>query len=71
MNKLKRNEHVCMGETVFAVLQKKMLIKQKDPCMFTIPCKIGNVGIEQAMCDLGASINLMPLSVYSTLNVGP
>ena len=39
--------------------------------MFTILCKIGNVGLEQAMCDLGSSINLMSLSVYSTLNVGP
>ena len=48
-----------------------MTIKQKDLGMFTIPCKIGNIGIEQAMCDLGASINLMHLSIYSTLNVGP
>ncbi|XP_031096820.1 uncharacterized protein LOC116001056 [Ipomoea triloba] len=34
-----------------------------------IPCKIGNVNVEKAMLDLGASINVMPLSVYSSLNV--
>ena len=39
--------------------------------MFTIPWKIGNVGIKQAMCDLGTLINLMPLSIYFILNVGP
>ena len=60
MNKLKGNEHVYIEEIVSTVLQKTMPIKQKDPGMFTISCKISNVGIEQAMCDLGASINLMP-----------
>ncbi|KAK8535534.1 hypothetical protein V6N12_057050 [Hibiscus sabdariffa] len=39
--------------------------------MFTIPCKIGKVGIKRAMCDLGASINVMPLSVYKTLSADP
>ncbi|KAK8997292.1 hypothetical protein V6N11_020774 [Hibiscus sabdariffa] len=39
--------------------------------MFTIPCKIGKVGIKRAMCDLGASINVMPLSVYNTLSADP
>ncbi|KAL0312960.1 UNVERIFIED_CONTAM: hypothetical protein Sradi_5695300 [Sesamum radiatum] len=26
---------------------------------------------EKAMCDLGASINVMPLSIYESLNIGP
>ena len=39
--------------------------------MFTIPYKLGNDRIEKAMLDLGASINVMPLSIYSSLNVGP
>ena len=71
MNKLKGNERIPMGETISAVLQKKLPVKEKDPGMFVIPCKIGNFGIEKAMCDLGASINVMPLSIYSALNVGP
>ncbi|XP_031105454.1 uncharacterized protein LOC116010268 [Ipomoea triloba] len=68
--KLKGNEMVSMGENVSAVLQKKLPPKCKDPGMFTIPCKIGNVNVDSAMLDLGASINVMPLSVYSSLNVG-
>ncbi|KAK9033725.1 hypothetical protein V6N11_049910 [Hibiscus sabdariffa] len=39
--------------------------------MFAIPCKIGKVGIKRSMCDLGASINVMPLSVYNTLSADP
>ncbi|KAL0364734.1 UNVERIFIED_CONTAM: hypothetical protein Sangu_0571000 [Sesamum angustifolium] len=38
---------------------------------FTIPCKIGLIGIKRAMCDLGASINVMPLSIFESLHVGP
>ena len=39
--------------------------------MFAIPYKIGNVGIKRAMCDLGASINVMPLSVYNKISNEP
>ncbi|KAL7602743.1 hypothetical protein Lser_V15G15410 [Lactuca serriola] len=39
--------------------------------MFTVPCKIGDVTFSSAMLDLGASINVMPYSVYESLNVGP
>ena len=50
--KLKGNEKVSMGENVLAILQKKLPPKCKDPCMFTIPCKIGNTRFELAMLDL-------------------
>ena len=69
--KLRGDEKVHMGENVSAVLQKKLPPKCKDPGMFTIPCKIGSVKIEKALLDLGASINVMPRSIYSSLNVGP
>nr|XP_027124163.1 uncharacterized protein LOC113740845 [Coffea arabica] len=69
--KLKGNEKVHMGENVSAVLQKKLPPKCKDPGMFTVPCKIGNIKIEKAMLDLGASINVMPRSIYNLMNVGP
>ncbi|PIN24395.1 hypothetical protein CDL12_02876 [Handroanthus impetiginosus] len=68
--KLKGNERISVGENVSAILQRKLPPKCKDAGMFAIPCKIGNMGIEKAMCDLGASINVMPLSIYSSLNVG-
>jgi len=37
--------------------------------MFTIPCVIGNHKLEKAMLDLGASINMMALSIYKDLNL--
>ena len=37
----------------------------------TIPCLIANRKVEKAMFDLGASINVMPLSIYKVLNQGP
>ncbi|XP_052887013.1 uncharacterized protein LOC128295466 [Gossypium arboreum] len=65
------NERVNVGENVSTVLQKKVPPKYKDQDMFAIPCEIGNIGIEKAMCDLGASINVMPYSIYKLINVGP
>ncbi|KAG8483734.1 hypothetical protein CXB51_022569 [Gossypium anomalum] len=68
--KLTGNEKVSVGENVSAMLQRKMLAKCKDRGMFTIPCKIGHLGIKKAICDLGASINFMPYSIYESLNAG-
>ena len=69
-SKLQGNERVILGENISAMLQKKLPPKEKGPGIFSIPCKIGNVRLEQAMFDLGASINVMQLSVYSSLNIG-
>ena len=58
-------------QAAFSVLQKKLPQNYSDPGMFSIPCKIRNIDIAHAMCDLGASINVMPLSIYKSLNIGP
>ena len=42
----------------------------KDLGSFTIPCSIGKYEFKKALCDSGASINLMPLSVVQRLNLG-
>ncbi|XP_011079209.1 uncharacterized protein LOC105162787 [Sesamum indicum] len=60
-----------MGENVSAILQRKLAPKCKDLGTFSIPCKIGVIGIKRAMCDLGASINVMPLTIFESFNVGP
>nr|XP_027064430.1 uncharacterized protein LOC113690635 [Coffea arabica] len=65
------DERVIVGENVSAVLQRKLLPKCGDPDMFTIPCTIGNTLIRKAMLNLGASINIMPKSIYTSLNLGP
>ncbi|XP_070039212.1 uncharacterized protein [Nicotiana tomentosiformis] len=42
----------------------------EDPCAFKIPCTIGSANFAKALCYLGASINLMPYSVFKTLGIG-
>ncbi|XP_027099080.1 uncharacterized protein [Coffea arabica] len=68
---LKRDGRVIVGENVSAILQRKLPPKCGDPGMFTIPCRIGNILIGKTMLDLGASINVMPKSIYASLNLGP
>jgi hypothetical protein len=41
--------------------------KKKDPGCPTISCSIGIQYFEQALCDLGASISIMPKAVYDKL----
>ena len=63
-------ETVNLTEECSAILQRKLPQKLKDPGSFTIPCTIGNAIFERALCDLGASINLMPLSIFKRLGLG-
>ena len=52
------------------MFQKKLPRKYKDPCIFSIPCTNGNLRLDKIMLDLGASINVMPKSLYDKLNLG-
>ncbi|GKU88967.1 hypothetical protein SLEP1_g3172 [Rubroshorea leprosula] len=51
-------------------LENKLPPKLKDPGSFSIPCIIGNVNFDKVLCDLGASINLMPFHVFRKLGLG-
>ncbi|WVZ58743.1 hypothetical protein U9M48_008983 [Paspalum notatum var. saurae] len=42
--------------------------QKKDPDSPTIPCSIGNQVFNQALCDLGASVSVMPKIVFDKLN---
>ncbi|CAN6560260.1 unnamed protein product [Malus baccata var. baccata] len=68
--RISNKEVVQVSENVSAVLQRKLPPKCKDPGGFTIPCVIGNTKFEHAMLDLGASINVMPYSIYASMNLG-
>ncbi|CAN6723549.1 unnamed protein product [Malus baccata var. baccata] len=68
--RISNKEVVQVSENVSAVLQRKLPPKCKDPGSFTIPCVIGNTKFEHAMLDLGASINVMPYSIYASMNLG-
>ena len=45
-------------------------MKMQDPGSFTIPCTIGDSEMGKALCDSGANINLMPLSIVKRLSLG-
>ena len=63
-------ETVNLTEECSAIIKRKLPHKLKDLGNFTIPCTIGNSIFERALCDLGASINLMPLSIFRRLGLG-
>lgn len=62
--KMKGNETVKVWENVYAVLQNRLLQKCKDPRVFTFPCKLGNLHVPRAICNLGASISVLPYPCY-------
>jgi len=49
------------------IIQKSLPQKSKDPGSFTLPVTIGNIIIGKTLLDLGASINLMPLSMLKII----
>ena len=53
------------------MLQRKLPQTCKHPGTFTIPYIIRRTRFEKEMLDLGESINMMPYSIYSSLNFGP
>ena len=68
--KLGDYETVVLSKECSAILQKKLPPKLKDPGSFIISCAIGNAVFERALCDLGASINLMLWSIFKKLKLG-
>ncbi|XP_062114339.1 uncharacterized protein LOC133825404 [Humulus lupulus] len=68
--KMEDYETVALTKECSAILQRKLPQKLRDPGSFTIPCTIGNFESMNTLCDLGASINLMPLSVFKRLKLG-
>ena len=59
-----------LTEQVSAIIQCKTLVKYKDPGYPTISVNIGGTCVEKALLDLGASVNLLPYSVYTQLGLG-
>ncbi|XP_049378266.1 uncharacterized protein LOC125843073 [Solanum stenotomum] len=53
-----------------AISMRSLVQKKEDPAAFTISCTIGKMHFAKALCDLGASINLMPLSINKKLGLG-
>nr|GEW07882.1 reverse transcriptase domain-containing protein [Tanacetum cinerariifolium] len=58
-----------VNENFLAVILKKFLEKLGDPGRFLLPCDFLEMDECLALADLGASINLMPLSIWKKLNL--
>ncbi|GKE57888.1 reverse transcriptase domain-containing protein, partial [Tanacetum coccineum] len=67
--KLFELENTPLNENYSAVLLKKLPKKLGDPSKFLIPCDFSKLDECLALADLGASINLMPLSVWKKLSL--
>ncbi|GAV88071.1 hypothetical protein CFOL_v3_31495 [Cephalotus follicularis] len=61
---------VHFTEQVSAVLSNKLPPKLKDPGAPLISCKIGTLLLDRALLDLGASVNILPRSVYDHFGFG-
>ncbi|XP_015571014.1 uncharacterized protein LOC107260808 [Ricinus communis] len=68
--KIEENATVSLTAKCSAILQNKLLKKLGDLGSYSIPVKLGDIEIKKALCDLGASVSLMPLSIYKKLQIG-
>ncbi|XP_075655080.1 uncharacterized protein LOC142625280 [Castanea sativa] len=69
-HKIKVHKKAFLTEQVIAIIQNNRPPKYKDLGCPTISCVLGNSRIEKALLDLGASVNLLPYSVYEQLGLG-
>ena len=64
------NKKAFLTEQVSAVIECKTPVKYKDPGCPTISVNIECFSVEKALLDLGASVNLLPYSMYKQLGLG-
>jgi len=68
--KLNVKKKAFLAKQVSVTLQNNNALKYEDPGYPTISCFIGEHKIERALLNLGASVNLLPYSVFHSLNLG-
>ncbi|XP_057247947.1 uncharacterized protein LOC130590072 [Beta vulgaris subsp. vulgaris] len=68
--KIEENATVSLTAECSAILQNKLPKKLGDSGSYSIPVKLGDIEIKKALCDLGASVSLMPLSICKKLQLG-
>ncbi|RVW32849.1 Retrovirus-related Pol polyprotein from transposon 17.6 [Vitis vinifera] len=68
--RIKLSKKAFLTEQVSAIIENKAMVKYKDPGCPTISVQIGDSFVERALLDLGASVNLLPYSIYKQLGLG-
>ncbi|GJU93655.1 hypothetical protein Tco_1318411 [Tanacetum coccineum] len=66
----KEDDEVRMNLRYSALLQNHLPPKENDPRSFILPCSIGRLDFNNALADLGASIRVMPFSMFKRLGIG-
>ena len=69
-NKINELETIPLGSSISA-LMGGIPEKYSDPGPCMVSCTIGSVIFSDCMCDLGACVSIMPLSVYDVLRLPP
>ena len=64
------NKKAFLTKQVSAIIECKTPVKYKDPGCPIISVNIGSISVEKALLDLGASVNLLPYSMYKQLGLG-
>ncbi|RVW72679.1 Gag-Pol polyprotein [Vitis vinifera] len=68
--RIKLSKKAFLTEQVSAIIKNKAMVKYKDPSCPTISVQMGDSFVERALLDLGASVNLLPTSIYKQLGLG-
>ncbi|XP_021866759.2 uncharacterized protein [Spinacia oleracea] len=63
-------ETVQLRESCSALIQHSFPPKLNDPRSFSIPCSIQKLKFDNALCDLGESVSILPYKTYEKLNLG-
>ena len=72
IEKLKKDQNQEMiSRVITQEAYKKKVIQKKlgDPGSFTLTCSLGSLTFNMCLCDLGASVSLMPLSTAKRLGI--
>ncbi|XP_074366664.1 UBA domain-containing protein Mud1-like [Apium graveolens] len=67
--KIEESSIISLTAECSAILQNHLPKKLADPGSYSIPAKLGDVEIKRALCDLGASVSLMTLSISDKLQM--
>ncbi|GJY49421.1 reverse transcriptase domain-containing protein [Tanacetum coccineum] len=69
-DKLKEIAITTINAECSAIILNKVPKKLEDPGKFLIPCALQELDRTNALADSGASINLLPISIYKQLGLG-
>ncbi|XP_038890435.1 uncharacterized protein LOC120079995 [Benincasa hispida] len=68
--RVSETEVIALTQECNALVSNSLPKKQKDLGNFTVPYSIRGLDVGHALCDLGANINPMPLSIFKKLEIG-